>query len=151
MDEIREKAAAAFGLNGPAASDIVKRSDYATDAEFYSALADMDKRLQDPAFRRAIRKAREAEQEEDERKERDRQRAEFKAYRKNVRVEEFEWANIDKQATQLAHADLADGKIGSHEVGARIAQYAEQLAEKLKDQKASAKQINALFRRQAGR
>lgn len=151
MDDLREKAAVAFGLNVPEASDLVNRADYATQAEYYAALADMKIRLQDPEFQRAIRKARMSGQVEDERAKRKRELEEFKQYRKSANVEEFEQRDIDKQAAQMARDDLARGKISSAELGERIAIYADRLSDKLKDQKASSAQINALFRKQLGR
>lgn len=150
-DNVKEKAAIAFGFDGPEASDLVNRADYATQAEYYAALADMKIRLQDPEFQRAIRKARMSGQIEDERAKRKRELEEFKQYRKSASVEEFEQRDIDKQATQMARDDLARGKISSAELGERIAIYADRLSDKLKDQKASSAQINALFRKQLGR
>ena len=150
-DNVKEKAAIAFGFDGPEASDLVNRADYATQAEYYAALADMKIRLQDPEFQRAIRKARMSGQVEDERAKRKRELEEFKQYRKSANVEEFEQRDIDKQAAQMARDDLARGKISSAELGERIAIYADRLSDKLKDQKASSAQINALFRKQLGR
>ena len=147
MDELKSKAVTALGFDMPSAGDLVKREDYKTDAEFYMALSAMDDRLNNPSFRAAIRKGRAEHRTEDERAERIRQLNEFKQYKREAELGEFEKKEIDQQATQLAYHELAVGKIRASELGARIADHAEKLTDKRLNQKASSAQINALFRR----
>lgn len=54
--------------------------------------------------------------------------------------------NIDTEAADLAHRDLAAGRISASALGATIEQYARDLSEKKKDSKAANQLFNQLLR-----
>lgn len=147
-DIIQDRAATAFGLNQKSVFDIVRREDYRTEAEYIQALSDTSKAMETPEYHRAARKAAEEKQRRNEAAIREAQRREFAEIRRGVKLTPMEQEQIDKQAADMARADLASGKIFASGLGARIEEYAERLADKAKDSKASSMQFNNFIRQE---
>lgn len=147
-EKIQAKAAAAFGLNAPTAEDVIKRSDYPDDVTYTVALARMQKEMDTPEFRAAMRKTGVVRQQESEEEERKQQREEFAEIRKAITLDELDRQNVDAEAQRLAKMELAQGKIMASEYGDAILRHAEKLTEKAKDRKAENMMFNAMIRKQ---
>ena len=145
-DTLKDKMATALGMGAKSAFDIVKRSDYATEAEYIVALAETSKAMETPEYRRAAAQAREREAKAQEQATREAQRREFQSIRNGVTLTPAEKEKIDKEAADLARRDLASGKIFASGLGAKIEEYAGQLADRAKDSKASSMQFNNFIR-----
>lgn len=150
-DRDKKRAAARLGFNVPSASDLVKREDFKTEREYLAALADTAFKLNDPVVKTTLRKAGIERDERDEKEERFRQREEYEKIKKSIKIDSCDLDRAEREARQRANNDLAAGKISYGQLGATIATYTDAIVEKCKDQKASSAQINAMFRRDAGR
>ena len=150
-DTIRQKAAAALGLNMPSPEDVLHREDFNSDAEFAVALARMTQTMNTPEYRSAARKVGVTAQKQNEDEEREAQRKEYAEIRKSVTLDSVDLEQIDKEALHRARQQLAEGKIGASQLGEAVEQIAKQLTEKAKDRKAGNIQLNAAFRREAKR
>lgn len=150
-DTIKDKAAAALGLDAQSAFDIVRREDYPNEAAYIKALADVSEAMQKPEYQRARRKAAEEEQRRNEAAIRAEQRKEFQTIRRGVTLTQAEKERIDRQAADMARRDLAAGRIFASGLGAKIEEYAGQLTDSAKDSKASAMQFNTFIRREMNR
>ena len=148
MSDLNEKARLSLGLNMPSANDLIRREDFKSDVEYKRALVDMAAKLNDPEVRRALRNDASEQAEQDEREARKQQEEEHARIRRSVTIDDMDRRNIDKEATRLAHADVAAGRISPSELGARIVEHAEKLTSKRKEEKASAEQLNAMIRAQ---
>ena len=142
----REKAAAALGTNQRSAFDIVHREDYKTEAEYIQALAATSKALETPEYQKAARKAAEDQIRRNEAEIRKAQRAEFQEIRKGITLQPYQREQIDKQAAEMARADLAAGKIGTADMGKTIEQHAKALQDRETDAQAAAQQFNSFLR-----
>ena len=145
-DTVKDKAAAAFGLNQKSVFDIVRREDYPNEAQYIKALADVSEAMETPEYLRARRKAAEEEQRRNEAAIRAEQRKEFQTIRRGVTLTQTEKEQIDRQAADMARRDLAAGRIFASGLGAKIEEYAGQLTDSAKDSRASAQQFNAFIR-----
>ncbi len=146
MNNSKEKLRAALGMNTPEATDIIKRNDYKTQAEYLSALVEFSSKLNDPDVKRALRMAEREQVEEDEQEVRKAQRKEYGELLKAVELGELDQKAVEREATRLAHDDLAAGRIGVSEHGERIIKYAKELTEKRRQEIATAKQFNDSIR-----
>ncbi len=143
---IRDKAASALGFDAPSVLDVVKREAYPDDAAYIRALVETQKAMDDPAYTELRRKEREEQQRKLEKETREAQRREFESIRAGIQLTQMQREAIDKQAAEMARADLAAGKIGASELGRTIEEYAAKLADKIKDSEASSAQFNAFLR-----
>ena len=149
--DARKKLKMALGFDLPSATDIVRREDYKTDAEYYRALVDVSAKINDPVVKNELRKAAREQVDLDEKAVREQQRKEHAQIRSQITLDSVDEENVNREATRLAHSDLAAGKISASQLGARIMHHAEALTDKRKDELASSAQFNAAIREQIRR
>ncbi len=147
-ESFRQKAEAALGLNMPNPEDVIHRKDFASDAEYAVALAQMTQTMSTPEYRAAARKAGVAIHRENEKEIRQQQRKEYEEIRKGITLTELEVSNIDREAEQIARYNLGSGKIPASQLGAEIAKIANELTKKKKDEKAGDQLFNKMVRRE---
>ena len=146
QNDVKEKAANALGLNQKSVFDIVRREDYINEAAYIKALAETSKAMETPEYQRAARKAAEEEKRMSEERVRATQRAEFQAIRQGVTLTPLEQQRVDEQAAELARRDLAAGRIFASDMGRTIEEYASELGNRAKDEKATSVQFNSFIR-----
>lgn len=142
----KHKAEAALGLNQRSVFDIVRRSDYPTEAAYIKALAETSEAMETPAYQRAAQQAAEEARRRNEEAVRAQQREAFEKIKRGVSLTPMEQQQIDERAAALARDDLAHGKIGASQLGSRIEEHAARLVDAAKSRKATAAQFNAMLR-----
>lgn len=120
-NDLKEQFVTRLGFNAPEARDLVNRDDYRTEKEYLSALAATAENLEKPEVKRAMRLANRERMELDEDAEKERQRQEYRQFRSNVKLSEFDEKEVLRAATSRAHDDLAKGAILPRELGERVA------------------------------
>ena len=144
-NNLKEKCAVALGLNMPSVDEIVKREDYKTDGEYYSALVDVSFKMNSPEVKRALRRAGRNDIAENEAEIRKEQRKEYAHIRDSVKLDSTDESMIDEEARRLAQADLAKGKITYSQFGKAVKEYGDALTAKRKDERATKEQFNGLL------
>lgn len=146
-ESIQAKAAAKLGLDQPSVLDMVNRSKFATDAEYISACAEMEARVNSPEYQ-ALRRRLSAEYlQRQEAEERAAQEKEYKKIRAGVQLDSVDVQEINAKAVDMARSDLAAGRIFASDLGKAIEKYSLQLSERRKDTRASNQLFNAMLRR----
>ena len=141
-----ERLAFALGAAGLSATDLVKRENYATDAEYYVALGQMGAALDDPKVRSAILKA--------EREQQDREfEAERKAQNERIRERAESWKLSDEQldaiqsrAAAQAAREFSAGDLGNKSIAQRQREIEKELARKEKIAAVSNEFANKMIR-----
>lgn len=136
----------ALGADTPSVLDTLRREDYVTDDDYLAAATKLALAQQSPEYRRVYRQLSDEFQQRREEEQKKAQTEQYATLRKSVTLDSVELGNIEQEARRLAQADLAAGKIFSHQLGATISQYAETITEREKDRKAARQQMNAIFR-----
>ena len=74
------------------------------------------------------------------------QEKEYERLKKEVALDPFEIEQIDREASRLAHDDLAKDKIRASELGAAIKRHSDELIESSKATKATNQLFNSIMR-----
>lgn len=144
----RAKVAAKMGFDQPSAFDLVDRSKYTDDESYLDAVIKADMERSSPEYQAARRRLKAEYRERLEREQRANQEAAYKEIRATLQLDDLDRQEIDTQATEMARRDLAAGKISASGLGKAIEDYAKQLVEKRKDEKAGNQLFNAMLRGQ---
>lgn len=145
-ETIRERVAAAFGFNEPSALDAVDRSKYGSEDAYIDACVKAEMERSNPEYR-AVRSRLKAEhRQRAEIQERERQSQAYSTIRANTSLDALDRRNIDTQAAEAAHRDLAAGRIAASALGTTIKQHATRLTEQRKDEKAAGALFNSMLR-----
>ncbi len=142
----RARMANQLGFARDNALDKLDRASFESDEAYIDACVEREIKATDPA---RMRIKRQLEREYAERQEAERQAkqdAAYKEIRVGITLDGLDHENIHNEATRLAQEDLAAGRIFTKDLGKRIAEHAEELAEKRKNEKAENKMMNAMFR-----
>lgn len=145
-ENTREKAAHAFGFDQPSALDAVNRANFSSEEAYLDAAVKYELDRSDPTYQNTRRRLAAELDERREHKEREAQAAAYNEIRSGVKLNDFEQRQIDTQAAEMAHNDLAVGKIVASELGATISLHAEELTKKHLDTKASNILFNDILR-----
>lgn len=151
--DTRAKAVRALGFGRYDPSNLIKRENYKTEAEYLIAKSDFEARMSDPNFRASVLGV--VQREVDEREEAaaakalEEQATRYQEIRKGVSLQEYEREEIDRRARDAARADFAAGRISSGMIARKAADYCKEFEEQALDQKASNIQINEMFRADA--
>ena len=140
------KAAHLFGLDEPSVLDTLDRAQFASDEEFLDAATKMTLERRNPEYAEIRRRLKRELEERREKETRAAQSEEYKRIRASVQLDGLDTRNIDTEAAELARRDLAAGRISASGLGKAIEQYAEQLAERRKDERARNAMMNQFFR-----
>lgn len=106
-----QNLAFAIGGAGVSANDIVKRSDYATEAEFLVALGQTQQALESPGVRAGILKAKAEERERAAAEERKKERERIRERAENWKLTPEQIDEIHSRATEDAAKEYAAGKL----------------------------------------
>ena len=147
-ESTRTKIAEKLGLDQPSAFDLVDRSKYADDESYLDAVIKADMERNNPEYQAARRRLKQEYRERMEREQRTEQEAAYKEIRSTVQLDGLDQREIDTQAAEMARRDLAAGRISASGLGKAIEDYAKQLTEKCKDEKACNQLFNAMLRGQ---
>lgn len=147
-ESTRAKIAEKMGLDQPSAFDLVDRSRYADDESYLDAVIKADMERNNPEYQAARRRLKAEYRERMEHQQRVEQEAAYKEIRSAVQLSGLDQREIDTEAANLARRDLAAGRISASGLGKAIEDYAKQLAEKRKDEKAGNQLFNAMLRGQ---
>lgn len=145
-DTIKAKAAAKMGFDQPSALDLVSRRDYSSDEAYLDAAVKAEMERSSPEYQAIRRKLAAEYQQRHEEAERKVQAEKFKEIRSNVQLWDSDTRAIDAEAAEMAHRDLAAGRIGASEMGKTIEKYAKELTEKRKDNKAQNQLMSEIIR-----
>lgn len=147
-ESVRTKIAEKMGLDQPSAFDLVDRSRYADDESYLDAVIKADMERNNPEYQAARRRLKAEYRERMEHQQRVEQEAAYKEIRSAVQLSGLDQREIDTEAANLARRDLAAGRISASGLGKAIEDYAKQLSEKRKDEKAVNQLFNAMLRGQ---
>lgn len=145
-ETIRERVANALGFDEPSALDLVDRNKYRDEDSYLDAAVKAELERSTPEYRATRNRLKAELRERTEREQREAQSAAYKTIRANAQLDYLDRRNIDTEAADLAHSDLAAGRIAASALGETVAKYADFLTEKRKDEKASAQLFNAMIR-----
>lgn len=140
------KVAEKLGFDQVSAFQLVDRSKYADDESYLDAVIKVEMERSSPEYRAARQRVKAQYREKLEREQREKQESAYKEIRSTVQLDSMDIKEIDGQAAELAKRDLAAGRISASDLGTAIAHYADQLAEKCKDTKASNRLFNDMLR-----
>ena len=142
---LEERLAAALGVGGnPAAMDVLKRSDFASDGEYIQACVDWEMKHNDPARAELTRKYTRALQEQREQEAARKQAEHEKEVYDNMKLTAAEAARVDATATEATVQALKDGRITHDD----FTQARERAVEKLTERTLREKTGQALFNEQ---
>lgn len=142
---LEAKLAAAMGVGGnPAALDVLKRSDFASDGEFIQACVDWELKHNDPARAELTRKYTRALHEQREQEAKAAQEAHAKEVYDNMTLTAAEAARVDAEATEATVNALKDGRISREDFPQARATAIEKLTERTRHNKTG----QALFNEQ---
>lgn len=142
----RARVANQLGFARNESLDKLDRANFESDEAYIDACVEQEMKASDPA---RMRIKRELEREYAKRREAEiqaKQDAAYKEIRAGITLDGLDHESIHNEATRLAQEDLAAGRIFTKDLGKRIAEHAEELAGKRKDEKAGSKMMNAMFR-----
>lgn len=143
---IREKASRAFNFDQGSALDAVRRADYPTDDAYLDAAATYELARSTPEFQAARRKLQRELAEREEAAQREQQAAEFARLRASMKLSTHDQKSVDEKAAELAHRDLAAGRIGASGLGQAIEGHAKTLTDQRLDEKTCAALFNQILR-----
>lgn len=147
-ESTRKKAAALFGFDQPRAVDVIHREDFATDAEYAVALAQMEMTMSTPEYQRAIRKATVENRQRAEEEEAKANLEEYAKIRESVTLNSFEQSQVEEKARLLAMDDFRAGKIHASDLGTSAIKHFSRLEKEALDQKASNMHFNSMIRQE---
>lgn len=145
-EQVRAKAAHAFGFDCPSVLDSMKRENFNSDEEFLDAATKAELERQSPEYREIRSRL---ERELNQRREREAKKAEAERYaaiRSTAKLNELDQKNIDARAQELAKRDLAANRINVSGLAAAIMQHAEKLTEECLNEKAASQMMNENIR-----
>lgn len=145
-ESTRAKIAEKMGLDQPSAFDLVDRSRYADDESYLDAVIKADMERNNPEYQAARRRLKAEYRERMEHQQRVEQEAAYKEIRSTVQLSGLDQREIDTEAVERARRDLAAGRISTSHLGKAIEDYAKQLADERKNEKASNQLFNAILR-----
>ena len=145
---LEEKLAAAIGVGGnPAAMDVVKRSDFSTDAEYVQGLVDWELAHNDPERNELTRKYTMILQKQREQEAREKAEARRKEIREGMKLTPDEANEVELTATQATMDAVRDGKIDPRDFNRARAAAVKRLEEKTLDRKTDSVVFNEEIRR----
>ena len=113
-NEAAEKLAFAISGAGMSPLDIVKRENYATEAEYYVALGQAGAALEDPRVRSAILKAENEKHEREIEAERKAERERIRERAENWKLTEEQIDAIQSKAAEQAAREFSAGSLGKN-------------------------------------
>ena len=146
QESTKAKVAHAMGLDAPHVLDVLDRAQFASDEAFLDAATKMTLERRSPEYVEVRRRLKRELEERREKQIREENAAEYRRIRSSVQLDGLDTRNIDTEAAELARRDLAAGRISASGLGKAIEQYAEQLAERRKDERARNAMMNQFFR-----
>lgn len=144
--EVKEKVRTALGFDRKSGLDVLRQQDYATRDEYIEACARYDLEHSDPALEKRVIEVSRELSEREEKKIRRQQSEDYKKCLNDVFIQPYEKEKLEKQARDIANADLGSGKTNMRSFGARVKEVYTELEDKLRAEKASAMQMNAMLR-----
>lgn len=145
-DTTRAAVAEKLGFNRPSVLDMVSRSAYASDDAYLDAVVKAEMERSNPEYQ-AIRRRLEAEyRQRQEEEQREMHAKRYGEIRSGVQLWDHDIRGVEEQATEMAHRDLAAGRISASGLGKKIKEYSDSLAEKCKDTKAQNQLMTEIIR-----
>lgn len=142
----REGMARFVGTDQPSVFDVVNRDDFESDDAYLDAVTKVELERMSPEYQAVRRRLSREYAIRNEKAERELQKAAYQEIRANIKLDHLDKRAIDTEASAMARRDLASGKITASQLGTKIEEYASQLTNKRKDEKASNQLINAMIR-----
>lgn len=146
QETTKAKAAHALGLDEPHILDTLDRAQFSSDEAYLDAATKMTLERRNPEYAEIRKRLKRELEERQEKETRAAQSEEYKRIRSGVKLDGLDVRNIDTEAAELARRDLAAGRISASGLGKAIEQYAAQLTEKRKDERARNQMMNQFFR-----
>lgn len=145
-DSTRAAFAEKLGFDQPSALDLVSRSRYDSDDAYLDAVVKAEMERSDPKYQELRRKYsaeyRERKAEEDRKAHAER----YAEIRSGVQLWDHDIRGVEEKATEMAHRDLAAGRIFASDLGKKIKEYSDSLTEKSKDEKAQNQLMTEIIR-----
>lgn len=145
-DTTRAAVAEKLGFNQPSALDLVSRSAYASDDAYLDAVVKAEMKRSDPKYQELRRKYATEYRQRKEEEDREKHAARYAEIRGDVQLWDHDIRDVEEQATELAHRDLAAGRISASSLGKKIKEYSDSLTEKCKDNKAQNQLMTEIIR-----
>lgn len=135
----------------PSALDSLNRNNYASDAAYLEAAADLTMKRKSKEFQDAFRNVQTEYFERKTEEAKEQTRRDIEELKKKIVLDSFETEKIKTQASEKAQADLKAGKISVTTLSDAIFKYEQQLTQRVKGDKATKQAMNDLLRGTLGR
>lgn len=145
-DTTRAEVAEKLGFNQPSALDLVSRSKYDSDDAYLDAVVKAEMERSDPKYQELRRKYAMEYRQRKEEEDRKAHAARYAEIRSGVQLWDHDIRGVEEQATEMAHRDLAAGRIFASDLGKKIKEYSDSLTEKSKDTKAQNQLMTEIIR-----
>ena len=145
-DATRAAVVEKLGFNQSSALDLVSRSAYASDDAYLDAVVKAEMERSDPKYQELRRKYAAEYRQRQEEAQREMRAKRYAEIRSDVQLWDLDKRNIDEEATEMAHRDLAAGRIRASDLGKKIKEYSDSLTEKCKDDKAQSQLMTEIIR-----
>ena len=137
-------SAPAFKLPSPL--DTLKRSDYASDAAYLEACAELHLKRQNPEFQKALLAVRDEFEQREHAARLEKMNKEIKKLSQNIVLQDYEIKKCDEQAAEQIWTDVARGNIEKAKAADAIQELSIKLQREARERKASRQVTNELIR-----